>query len=277
MKPSLEYFRVFGCKVFIVNTKVHLTKFDPQSYEGVFLGYSQTSKAYIVLNKETLRIEESLNVTFYESFLEPKSSSSVKDDRIIEPTVQNPFRSPSLEANASEPVYPKALKKLETTQQNKTYVKGIEVKHLCCFNEMKDRRQYIIQTMVDISQILQEKHQLYPHLNAWADVLLLNVFIEIKSQENFPIIVGHMLYCIKTNTPFNFAYFIAQRLSGLDYNNEALPYARVMMTLFEYLKNKHPNDVSRMIEVEELSHICPSFIMESLKLYNIVFKIKPCL
>ncbi|GJZ39418.1 hypothetical protein Tco_0585981 [Tanacetum coccineum] len=43
--------------------------------------YSQTSKAYIVLNKETMRIEESLNVTFDEGLLEPKSSSLVEDDR----------------------------------------------------------------------------------------------------------------------------------------------------------------------------------------------------
>nr|GEV34009.1 hypothetical protein [Tanacetum cinerariifolium] len=85
---SLEYFRVFGCKVLILNTKVHLTKFDPNSYEGVFLGYSQTSKAYIVPNKETMRITESLNVTFDESLPEPKSSHLIEDDRIIEPVVQ---------------------------------------------------------------------------------------------------------------------------------------------------------------------------------------------
>ncbi|GJX39426.1 retrovirus-related pol polyprotein from transposon TNT 1-94 [Tanacetum coccineum] len=100
--------------------------FDPTSYEGVFLGYSQTSKAYIVLNKKTMRMEESLNVivlnkktmrmeeslnvTFDKSLPEPKSSSSVKDDRIIEPIVQNPIRSSSLEANASEPGYPKTIK-----------------------------------------------------------------------------------------------------------------------------------------------------------------------
>ncbi|GJT86141.1 hypothetical protein Tco_1067858 [Tanacetum coccineum] len=65
----------------------NLIKFDPKSYEGVFLGYSQTSKAYIVLNKETMRIDEYLNVTFDESLLEPKSSSLVEDDRIDEPEV----------------------------------------------------------------------------------------------------------------------------------------------------------------------------------------------
>ncbi|GJQ99906.1 hypothetical protein Tco_0522891 [Tanacetum coccineum] len=63
--------------------------------------YSQTSKAYIVLNKETLRIKESLNVTFDEIFPEPKSSPSIEDDRIIEHVVQDPVRSPLLEANAS--------------------------------------------------------------------------------------------------------------------------------------------------------------------------------
>ncbi|GKD78505.1 retrovirus-related pol polyprotein from transposon TNT 1-94, partial [Tanacetum coccineum] len=52
-KPTLDYFRVFGSKCFILNTKDYLTKFDPKSYKGVFLGYSQNSKAYIILNKHT--------------------------------------------------------------------------------------------------------------------------------------------------------------------------------------------------------------------------------
>nr|GEY37342.1 ribonuclease H-like domain-containing protein [Tanacetum cinerariifolium] len=63
-----------------------------------------------MLNKETLRIEESLNVTFDERLLEPKSSYSIEDDSYIETIVQNLFRSSSLEANAVEPGYPKSLK-----------------------------------------------------------------------------------------------------------------------------------------------------------------------
>ncbi|GJY42609.1 hypothetical protein Tco_0430822 [Tanacetum coccineum] len=57
-----------------------------------------------------MRIEESFNVTCDESFPEPNSSPSIEYDRIIEPVVQNPVRSPSLEANASEPGYPKSVK-----------------------------------------------------------------------------------------------------------------------------------------------------------------------
>ncbi|GJX59277.1 retrovirus-related pol polyprotein from transposon TNT 1-94 [Tanacetum coccineum] len=81
-KPSLEYFKVFGSKCFILNTKDYLTKFDPKSTKGIFLGYSPNSKAYVILNKETMRVEESLNVRFDES--PPSKSSPLVDDDIIE-------------------------------------------------------------------------------------------------------------------------------------------------------------------------------------------------
>ncbi|GJW17752.1 hypothetical protein Tco_0025188, partial [Tanacetum coccineum] len=61
----------------------------------ISVGYSLTSKAYIVLNKETMGIEESLNVTFDESLPEPKSSPSVEDDRNNEHIVQDLNGSPS--------------------------------------------------------------------------------------------------------------------------------------------------------------------------------------
>ncbi|GJT48575.1 retrovirus-related pol polyprotein from transposon TNT 1-94 [Tanacetum coccineum] len=79
-KPTLDYLRVFGSKCFILNTKDYLTKFDPKSYEGVFLGYSQNSKAYIILNKHTRKIKESLNVTFDETPPPFKTSPLVDDD-----------------------------------------------------------------------------------------------------------------------------------------------------------------------------------------------------
>ncbi|GKB23474.1 retrovirus-related pol polyprotein from transposon TNT 1-94 [Tanacetum coccineum] len=79
-KPTLDYFRVFGSKCFILNTKDYLTKFDPKSYEGIFLGYSQNSKAYIILNKHTRKFEESLNMTFDETHPPSKTSPLVDDD-----------------------------------------------------------------------------------------------------------------------------------------------------------------------------------------------------
>ncbi|GKE31559.1 retrovirus-related pol polyprotein from transposon TNT 1-94, partial [Tanacetum coccineum] len=81
-KPSLEYFKVFGSKCFILNTNNYLIKFDPKSIEGIFLGYSPNSKAYVVLNKEMMRVEESLNVKFDES--PPPKSPPLEDDDVLE-------------------------------------------------------------------------------------------------------------------------------------------------------------------------------------------------
>ncbi|GJS91332.1 hypothetical protein Tco_0773968 [Tanacetum coccineum] len=110
-----------GCmKQFLVIKEVHngmMIRLDSQypARRNVFIR-DLVDFAYILLNKETMRIEESLNDTFDESFPEPKSSPSIEDDRIIEPVVQNPIRSPSLEANASEPGYLKSVKEARGTQ-----------------------------------------------------------------------------------------------------------------------------------------------------------------
>ncbi|GJX81594.1 retrovirus-related pol polyprotein from transposon TNT 1-94 [Tanacetum coccineum] len=75
-------------KFFILNTKDYLTKFDPKSYEGVFLGYSQNSKAYIILNKQTIKVEESLNVTFNETPPLPKTLPLEDDDLVEEEAIE---------------------------------------------------------------------------------------------------------------------------------------------------------------------------------------------
>ena len=50
-----------------MNTKDNLGKFDSKFDVGIFLGYSNSSKAYRVYNKRTLVMEESMHVTFDES------------------------------------------------------------------------------------------------------------------------------------------------------------------------------------------------------------------
>ena len=66
-KPNIGYFKVFRCKCFILNTKNNLGKFDPKSDVDIFLGYSNSSKAYRVYNKKILVVEEFMHVTFDES------------------------------------------------------------------------------------------------------------------------------------------------------------------------------------------------------------------
>ena len=66
--PIIAYFKVFGSKCFILNTKDNLDKFDAKSDEGIFLGYSLHYKTYGVFNKRTKVVVESLHVRFDEIF-----------------------------------------------------------------------------------------------------------------------------------------------------------------------------------------------------------------
>ena len=71
-KPKISYFRVFGCKCFILNTKDNLGKFDSKTDEGIFLGYATNSKPYRIFNKRSLVVKESMHVVFDEtSTLDP--------------------------------------------------------------------------------------------------------------------------------------------------------------------------------------------------------------
>ena len=46
----------------MLNDREHMSKFDPKSDEGVFLGYSPNSRAYRVINKRSKIVMESANV-----------------------------------------------------------------------------------------------------------------------------------------------------------------------------------------------------------------------
>ena len=60
---------MFGSRCFIFNSKEHHNKFDVKVDEGIFLGYSLTSKAIRVLNKRSKRIEETYYVTFDDNYV----------------------------------------------------------------------------------------------------------------------------------------------------------------------------------------------------------------
>jgi hypothetical protein len=66
-KPKVSYFRVFGCKCFILNKRPKTSKFAPKVDEGILLGYGSNEHAYRVFNKTVGRVEVTIDVTFDES------------------------------------------------------------------------------------------------------------------------------------------------------------------------------------------------------------------
>ena len=61
-KPNVKYFRIFESTCFILKDRENVGKFDSRSDEGIFLGYSSTSKAYRVYNKRTMKVMETVDV-----------------------------------------------------------------------------------------------------------------------------------------------------------------------------------------------------------------------
>jgi transposase InsO family protein len=66
-KPNIAYFRVFGCKCYILKKVTRLSKFKKKCDEGFLLGYSTTSKAYRVWNLANGLLKKVHDVEFDET------------------------------------------------------------------------------------------------------------------------------------------------------------------------------------------------------------------
>lgn len=85
------YLYVFWCKCFVLNNgKDKSGKFDAKADEGIFLGYSQSSKFYRVYNKILLVIEESVHVTFNKSY--PKNVVKLVSFNDVGVSSQDPLK-----------------------------------------------------------------------------------------------------------------------------------------------------------------------------------------
>nr|GFB53824.1 hypothetical protein [Tanacetum cinerariifolium] len=65
-KLNIKFFRVFGCRCYLLNDYEDVGKLKAKGDIGVFVGYSKESAAFRIYNKQTRKIHESVNVNFDE-------------------------------------------------------------------------------------------------------------------------------------------------------------------------------------------------------------------
>nr|GEU34719.1 hypothetical protein [Tanacetum cinerariifolium] len=65
--PRLDFIRPFGYPITILNTLDPLGKIKGKADEGFFVGHSVTSKAFRVFNTKTKKVEDNLDVRFFEN------------------------------------------------------------------------------------------------------------------------------------------------------------------------------------------------------------------
>ena len=72
-KPEVSHLRIFSCPVYIHIPKEKRTKLDPSGKKGIFVGFSESSKAYRIYFLGYKKIDISRDVTFDEDTAYNKS------------------------------------------------------------------------------------------------------------------------------------------------------------------------------------------------------------
>ena len=85
IKPEVGKLRVSGCPIYIHVLKEKRTKMEPFGKKGVFVGYSETSKAYKIYIPGQRQIEVSRDVAFHEEAAFRKSTELQLETETEEP------------------------------------------------------------------------------------------------------------------------------------------------------------------------------------------------
>jgi hypothetical protein len=72
-KPIVEHLRILGCHVYIHIPKDQRKKLEPSGKKGIFFGYNESSKAYIIYILEQHKVEVRRDVIFNEKVAFKKS------------------------------------------------------------------------------------------------------------------------------------------------------------------------------------------------------------
>jgi hypothetical protein len=83
-KPNVENLKIFGCLVYSHIPKDKRNKLEPSGKKGIFVGYSDSSKAYRIYIPEQHKIKVSRDVTFNERMAFMKSIEENIEEEEIE-------------------------------------------------------------------------------------------------------------------------------------------------------------------------------------------------
>jgi hypothetical protein len=95
-KPELSHLKIFGCPVFVHIPNEKRTKLDPSGKKGIFVGYCEVFKAFIIYIPGYHHIEINRYVTFDEYATLKKSRrcqlEEVYEEELVAPRVAEPVR-----------------------------------------------------------------------------------------------------------------------------------------------------------------------------------------
>nr|GEW71574.1 hypothetical protein [Tanacetum cinerariifolium] len=83
-KSNIKFFRVFGCRCYLLNDYEDVGKLKAKGDMGLFVGYLKESVAFIIYNKQTRKIHESVNDEYFDASNIMKSSTTNVENYNVE-------------------------------------------------------------------------------------------------------------------------------------------------------------------------------------------------
>ncbi|GKC53499.1 hypothetical protein Tco_1076244, partial [Tanacetum coccineum] len=86
------------------------------------------------------------------------------------------------------------------------------------------------------------KEELRHDMRSWNEIIQDNAFGTQNDSNFLPASSCHMMYCILTSTPFNFAYFLTKRVEKIkNQPNSPMPYGMILNRLYDHLIKINPH------------------------------------
>jgi hypothetical protein len=104
-KPSVSYFRPFGCKCFVLKCG-NLDKFESHFFNSILLGYTPHDRSYQVYNFETNTVVESCDVTFDKTAHCPRGVVECAGDKKMEEGIFVDEGLQGIDGDEDEPLLP---------------------------------------------------------------------------------------------------------------------------------------------------------------------------
>ncbi|GJS30273.1 hypothetical protein Tco_0490893 [Tanacetum coccineum] len=78
--------------------------------------------------------------------------------------------------------------------------------------------------------------EIQTHIKPWVEIIRENAICLGGHRDHVSACLCHVIYCIKTSTPYNLAFFILKRMEKTRFKpNELIPYGMLLTRLFKYV------------------------------------------
>ncbi|GJW99877.1 putative ribonuclease H-like domain-containing protein [Tanacetum coccineum] len=220
-------------------------------------GYSQNSKAYIILNKHTRKVEESLNVTFDET-PPPSKTPPLVDDDLDEEEATKVTEKKNLENDIVDETL--EIDEIVNIKESRNHLlENVLVAQGCNQQEGIDYDETYasVARLESIRILLAYACALdFKLFQMDANMCILNGFInEEPLEESFgktssvlgcnpnhvPACLCYMLYYVANSEKFNLAYYMAKRMELVTKQARLiLPYGMLLTRLFDFIIGENP-------------------------------------